>query len=148
MKKNAWVRLESLEGTTLGKLVARLLADRHEYLDQHVYACCETVQAFMVGQLKLVSTATGTLMKLNAQDSRWYKSFPEDRCFLLLVDEVPSESVEVITALVTRFKCMVAGGDGHQFRDAQMPGPMPTARLPTNEGSRITRQQTDRSPLD
>ena len=145
MKKNAWASLESLEGTTLGKLIARLLADCHEYLDHHVYACCETVQAVVVDQLKLFSTTTGTLMKLNAQDSRWYKWFPEDRCFLLLVDELPSESVEVITALVTRFKGMVAGGDEHQFRDAQMPGPMPTPRLP---GSRSTRQRTNRSPLD
>jgi hypothetical protein len=38
MKKTAWARLESREGTALGKLIARLLADRHEYLDQHIYA--------------------------------------------------------------------------------------------------------------
>jgi len=144
-KKNAWARLESLEGTALGKLIARLLAGRHEHLDQHVYACCETVQGVVVDQLKLVSTTTGTLMKLKAHDSRWYKWFPEDRCFLLLVDELPSESVEVITALVTRFKNMVAGGDEHQFRDAQMPGPMLPPRLP---GSRSTGQRTNRSPLD
>ena len=90
MKKNAWATLESHEGQALGKLIARLLADRHEYLDQHVYSCCETVQAAVVKYLKLVSTTTGTLMKLNAQASSWYKWFPEDRRFLLLVDELPS----------------------------------------------------------
>ena len=60
MEKNAWATLEPHEGQALGKLIARLLADRHEYLDRHVYSWCDAAQAAVVKYLKLVPATTDT----------------------------------------------------------------------------------------
>ena len=115
-----WGYVTSPEGLTIGKLVVQLLADRHEYLDQHVYSCVETVQADVMANICLVTTTTATLAKLNSHQSPWFSWFAKERRFFLQVDELPDESMECITACGASCDLFVGGGDMNQFKDVAL----------------------------
>ena len=134
IEEHEWGYAASPDGDTVMKLVVQLLADRHEYLDQHVYSCVETVQAGVMAEIRLLTTTIATLAKINSHQSPWYSWFPAERQFLVIVDELPDESMESIAACLGACDLFVGGGDMQQFRDVN-PNSGTVLSLPSLGGS-------------
>ena len=99
----------------VGELVRWIMALRHGYLDSHVYSRCAEMEDTIMREVKILVVSTAMLLKLSAGLSPFSRWFADTRRLLLLIDELPNQCMEEITAVLAWFDACVLGGDRNQF---------------------------------
>ena len=72
---SGWNRVRSEAGCRARKLYTRLLADRHEFLNQHFYAKASTIRKGILDGFRVVVCTTSRLQKLMSKPSSLWPFF-------------------------------------------------------------------------
>ena len=110
-------KIEQLRSVRL--LVGRLLAVRHEYLDAVFYSRAAAIEREIMKQVKVLVVSGSNLTKIIGGQSNWSKWFFKRRKGLILMDELPGQSIEEVAAQIICFKQAILCGDRNQFSTEQ-----------------------------
>jgi len=109
-------------------LIRWILAVRHEYLHAHFYSRAAEVEGIVMDEVKVLVVVGSTLNKINAGQSFWSDWFLKQSLGLLLIDELPGQSIEEVSAQVINFPAVIMAGDQNQFLTEHKQTP-PVSRL-------------------
>ena len=94
--------------------IQRLLALRHEYLDEVLYAAVHEAADQALLRPRAFLCTLSFLQKLQGNLSHWSRQLKQSKQLMLIVDEFHQASMEGLLAALASFDCVVLAGDTQQ----------------------------------